>query len=264
MSANFLTKLSVRKGDGPAPGLHASFGMAVGLVLWTLLTFSAARFLPLVMLYALRFFGVPLESIDQAAYTAVSAAVVYGTTILLLIGLPWLLKKSRTSSQDLGLTRLISWADMGLAPLGFIVYLLVSGLLVYAVSQLVPGIDLTQAQETGFDGGMRVYYQYLLALAALVVIAPIAEEIIFRGYLYGKLRKAVPVWLAMLITSAAFGLAHGQWNVGIDVFALSMVACSLREITGSVWAGVLLHMLKNSLAYYILFINPVLSHTIGG
>jgi membrane protease YdiL (CAAX protease family) len=90
----------------------------------------------------------------------------------------------------------------------------------------------------------------------LVVIAPFAEEILFRGYLYGKLRKSIPTWLAMVVTSALFGAIHAQWNVGVDVFVLSMVACSLREVTGGIWAGILLHMLKNGLAFYILFINP--------
>jgi membrane protease YdiL (CAAX protease family) len=59
----------------------------------------------------------------------------------------------------------------------------------------------------------------------------------------------------MVATSVLFGLIHGQWNVGVDVFVLSMVACSLREVTGSIWAGILLHMLKNALAFYIIFVN---------
>jgi membrane protease YdiL (CAAX protease family) len=54
-----------------------------------------------------------------------------------------------------------------------------------------------------------------------------------------------------------FGAVHGQWNVAIDVFSLSLIMCGLREITGNIWAGALLHMLKNGLAFYILFINPM-------
>jgi hypothetical protein len=72
------------------------------------------------------------------------------------------------------------------------------------------------------------------------------------------------VWAAIIITSLLFGAVHGQWNVAIDVFVLSLVLCSLREVTGNIWAGVLLHMLKNGLAFYLLFINPSLLHTIGG
>jgi membrane protease YdiL (CAAX protease family) len=53
--------------------------------------------------------------------------------------------------------------------------------------------------------------------------------------------------------SALFGLAHMQWNVAIDVFVLSMVACYLRELTGSIWAGIILHCLKNLIAFIALF-----------
>ena len=75
----------------------------------------------------------------------------------------------------------------------------------------------------------------------------------FRGMLYGGLRRSkMPWWGAAVIVSALFGLAHMQWNVAIDVFVLSMVACYLRELTGGIWAGFMLHMLKNGLAFFVL------------
>jgi membrane protease YdiL (CAAX protease family) len=97
----------------------------------------------------------------------------------------------------------------------------------------------------------------------MVLLAPLAEELLFRGYLYGKLRKTAPVWLSVLVASVAFGLAHLwvgsgplQWAVAIDTFVLSLMLCALREYTGAVWAGVLLHAIKNGLAFYLLFVNP--------
>jgi membrane protease YdiL (CAAX protease family) len=103
-----------------------------------------------------------------------------------------------------------------------------------------------------------------LAFVTLVVVAPIAEEIIFRGYMYGKLKKFVPIWVAILATSLLFGAVHGAWNLAIDTFALSIVLCSLREFTGNIWASILLHMVKNGIAFYILFIYPTLLTTLGG
>jgi len=90
------------------------------------------------------------------------------------------------------------------------------------------------------------------------VIAPFAEEVLFRGYLYGKIKHYAPVWLAIILSSVLFGVAHGAWNVGVDTFALGIILCLLREITGSLWASIFVHMAKNGLAYYLLFINPVL------
>ena len=59
---------------------------------------------------------------------------------------------------------------------------------------------------------------------------------------------------AVLITSLVFGVMHFQWNVGVNVFALSVVLCVMREVTGTIYAGILLHMLKNGVAFYLLYV----------
>ena len=88
----------------------------------------------------------------------------------------------------------------------------------------------------------------------LAIIAPIAEELIFRGWLYGKLRIKIPKWVAILITSFLFGLIHLQWNVGVTVFCMSVVMCILREITGTIYAGMLVHMLSNGIAFFLVYV----------
>ena len=184
------------------------------------------------------------------------ATSVYLLAFCIVFGVPYLVKRSRTSLSTLGLSRLISWTDIGLAPLGFIAYAVLSTLVVALASFVLPGFAPDQVQDIGFKA-LTDRTGYILAFTTLVVIAPIAEETLFRGYLYGKLRGQVPIWAAMIVTSILFGAVHGQWNVALDTFVLSMVMCSLREITGSIWAGILLHMLKNLIAFYLLFISPI-------
>lgn len=228
--------------------------LAIILPAWLFISFMSAEVLVESMLYGLKSIGVPLAAIDPSILNAIAAAGVYLFSIIIVLGVPWLINKRTTTLEDIGLTRLPAWADIILAPAGFVIYLLISGILVYVIGLIFPSFNASQVQQVGFNNVTQTY-EYLLAFVTLVVIAPVAEETLFRGYLYGKLRKNVPTWLAMVLTSALFGAIHGQWNVGIDVFAMSMVACSLREVTGSIWGGVLLHMMKNGLAFYILFIN---------
>lgn len=202
---------------------------------------------------------------EAAVAETIIAAAIYIVTIAIVIGLPWASKKLvhlRADAKDLGYGRWMSWTDILLGPAGFLVYILISAALVYVGSQLI-GFNTTQSQDVGFRG-LQTYTQYILAFITLVIMAPIAEETLFRGYLYGKIKKYVPTWAAILITSVTFGLVHGQWNVGLDVFALSLVLCVLREISGSIWPSIWLHMLKNGLAFYILFISPMILHTLGG
>ncbi|MBQ2637586.1 CPBP family intramembrane metalloprotease, partial [Candidatus Saccharibacteria bacterium] len=56
------------------------------------------------------------------------------------------------------------------------------------------------------------------------------------------------------ITSVLFAIMHGQWNVGVNVFAMSIVLCLLREMNGTIYSGILLHILKNGVAFVLLYI----------
>lgn len=182
----------------------------------------------------------------------------YTIAIILLIWLPpKIFKKIKPASREsLGLSGLPTWTDIGLSPVGYVVSILLAMGLT-AVFNLFPWFNANEVQNLGYSpymmGGERV-----VAFILLVVIAPIAEEIVFRGFLYGKLRIAAPKWLAILIISFLFGLIHFQWNVGISVFAMSVVSCTLREITGTIYAGTLVHMINNGVAFFLVYVLGIM------
>ena len=157
-----------------------------------------------------------------------------------------------TSREELGLKDLPTVIDVGLAPVSYVVYLVLSGIFTSIMSAFT-WFNAEETQDVGF-GYFITTGDRVVAMIALVFIAPIAEEIIMRGWLYGKLREKLKLPVAMLLTSLLFGFLHGQWNVSVGVFALSLVLCGLREITGTIWSGMLLHMLSNGIAFYLLYI----------
>ncbi len=230
---------------------------------WVVIGFFTAAFLVTGLVKLLVFFGVPLGSMNEAVLNSTFAAFLYIVSLGLVIGIPWLVKKRRVNLADLGFKGLPTWTDIFITPAAFVIYLILSSLLILLASKIWPGFDLDQVQDVGFDQISR-NFEYYLAFATLVVIAPVAEEILFRGYMYGKLRKSFPAWVVVLVTSLLFGILHGNPNLIVDTFALSIVLCTLRESTGSLWAPILLHMTKNGVAFYILFINPILLTTLGG
>jgi len=251
MLQNFLHKFIEKK-----------MWLALVLPVWVYASFLLSQIILTVIIGALDAVGVDFRGVNQAIITTVGGGIIYVLTVVLTIWLPWLIKKSKTTREELGLTRLPEWLDLLLAPAGFFVYLILSGVLAL-LATLLPFVNPEQIQDTGFSQ-ISQQYEFALAFIMLIIIAPVAEEILFRGYLLGKLRQHVPVWLAIIITSVLFGIVHGAWNVGIDVFALSIVLCLLRILTKSLWPSILLHMLKNSVAFYLLFINPTLLGTLGG
>lgn len=260
MLENFFKRLTQRA-DGTSGSSH--LWLAVALPAWVFVGFIVSDIAVEGVVKLAAESGISLRGVDESVLMFMLAASVYLVSLAVVIGLPWLLRRYRTTQRDLGLNRLPQWSDFILAPAGFVIYLFGSAILVYLATQLAPGFNASEAQQIGFSNLVQ-RYEMVLAFITLVVIAPLAEETLFRGYLYGKLRQIVPLWVAILVTSALFGVLHGQWNVGLDVFVLSIVMCCLREVTGSIWAGVLLHMIKNGLAFFILFIYPVVRHTIGG
>ncbi|MDN5274174.1 MAG: rane protein of unknown function [Candidatus Saccharibacteria bacterium] len=267
MSANSLNKQLSDRPPVPTETTkkipRSRLWLAVALPLWVVVGFGLAQVVLTALILSLHAMGVPFNTINPAVLNSSLAAVSYILSVTFVVGLPWWIKSYRTTKQDVGLTRLPSWMDITLAPAGGVVYIVCSIALLAFVKAYIPAIDLDQVQQTGFVN-LSSYYEYLLAFITLIVIAPVFEEVLFRGYLYGKIRKVVPAWVAIAIVSVVFAAIHGQWNVSLDVFALSVVLCILREMTGSVWAGILLHMCKNGLAFYFLFINPDLLRTMGG
>lgn len=183
-------------------------------------------------------------------------AVVYALSLAIAILLPRKVLKYKCSRNELGLSGLPTWVDLLLGPVGLFVALIGAGVVVFIAQKILPGIDWEQEQDVGFNLLYGVS-DYLIAFFALVVAAPFCEEVIFRGWLYGKLRGRMSALPAILITSVTFGIVHLQWNVGVTVFVMSVVMCLMRELTGTIYAGMVVHILKNALAFYMLYVaNP--------
>lgn len=229
---------------------------------WVLAGFLIAQLIITGLAWVLIAAGLDRTLFEQAPVQALFMASVYALAILIVISLPLMLRKRRTTLKELGLQELPTWTDIILAPAGLVVYLALSIALVFVASSVIPWFDIIQAQDVGFNN-LIWRYEYILAFVALVVLVPIAEEVLFRGYLYGKMRKVAPIWLSVILTSVLFGAVHGAWNLAVDMFALGVVLSLLREMTGRLWAPILLHMLKNAIAFYLLFINPAVSATLG-
>lgn len=228
-------------------------------LVWAALAMTASQLIIYPMAWVLG------SKIISPLWTCIYYALTYLLTLFLVIYIPprlfALIRKKKqpaadnplaTNSTELGLQQFPTFVDIGLAPIGYVIYIVGANLLT-KIMQTFPWFQSDQAQETGF-GYFITTGDRLLAILALVVIAPVAEEIVMRGWLYGKLRNRLKAPVAILLVSVLFGLLHGQWNVGVSVFMLSIILCSLREITGTIWSGMLLHILSNGIAFYLLYI----------
>jgi uncharacterized protein len=129
-------------------------------------------------------------------------------------------------------------------------FVVVSGVALWVVSKLVPGFNADQAQDNEFIGAAGSHHN--LALIALVLLPPVLEETIFRGFIFSAMAKRWGVVAGAVVSSAAFGLAHFQANISVYTFVLGLLLCFMYVRLKSIVPGMMLHMLNNYLAFLAL------------
>jgi uncharacterized protein len=84
------------------------------------------------------------------------------------------------------------------------------------------------------------------SLLGTIVFAPVLEEIVFRGLLYGTLRRRLGWPAAAVLTAAVFAAAHGYGVAGFgSVFASGLMWSVAYEKTGSLLPGMAAHAANN-------------------
>lgn len=213
--------------------------------MWAFVAYFGPQFVLIPLLPLLQIFKLDSNVklfVVQALLQILTLAVLF--LVIRRYGLAW---------PSIGLERFklpYAW----LAIVAFPIYLLAAVIIANVVAYVYP-VNLQQIQDIGFHAirGPEI----ALVFIALVIITPLTEEIIFRGFLFRAYRQDFGFWIGTLLVSLIFAVAHGQLNVGLDVFALSILLCYVREKTGSLWPAIMLHALKNLVAFVILFIiNP--------
>jgi uncharacterized protein len=128
---------------------------------------------------------------------------------------------------------------------GYVGFVVLSYLWLSAIGQ-------SDAQDTITESlGAKSNTIALIAVTFVVTVcAPLAEEFFFRGYFFGALRKN-GFWFAALLTGLAFGIVHVFGSPVAFIVPLALLGtalCFIREKTGSLYPGIALHCLNNSVA----------------
>ncbi|SEO15518.1 hypothetical protein SAMN04488134_104123 [Amphibacillus marinus] len=85
-------------------------------------------------------------------------------------------------------------------------------------------------------------------VVAFVLLAPITEEILFRGILFGFLNKKLGFLLGLISSSIIFGLLHPGHRLSVTIMALLLTTAYFK--TKSLWVTIAIHMIWNAFATY--------------
>jgi membrane protease YdiL (CAAX protease family) len=196
--------------------------------------------------YTFKFFvqsdDVPIEMIG------LSSTLLSGILILLLFW--WDLKRSgKTFYLQIGLQASKTKSSKG------ILLVLVALASTHFLAWIYRSVFLPSIGQGGIIGGGSKMFSFIQEnggalemsgfLLLALVVGPIMEEVVFRGYLQSSLAKKIPAWVAILITSVIFTAGHNPMILWPMYFLFSMIWGWIYLKTGSLKMAVLIHILSN-------------------
>lgn len=187
--------------------------------------------------------GVPVAELDRDVLTIAEVALLQVPLWLGLLGVPLIATRLRGNGprRDLGL-----WSTVADAPIGLAIGVACQLILVPIVT--LPIFLLSDTDQAELEAPARELTEkaqgpgVLVLVLVVVVAAPLAEEVFFRGMLQRLLARRWPIWPSMLVTAVLFGVSHFQWLQLPALAAFGLVLSLLAHRTGrlgrSIWAHV--------------------------
>ncbi|MBQ7352381.1 MAG: CPBP family intramembrane metalloprotease [Clostridia bacterium] len=127
-------------------------------------------------------------------------------------------------------------------------FLLVINLLLILLAKVAPESWFTAHNEQNMS---LTTANSTIRFLAVALIAPLTEEILFRGLIASALERSLPRWVAIILSSLIFGFVHGTIISLIYATILGIFMCWLYFKTGSLLSSILFHMGFNVVSYFL-------------
>ena len=177
-------------------------------------------------------------TVHNAIQSSVLAASQYGAMLFNIFVLAFMRRGG--TLRDLG-WRGFTWWWLPVAPVATYVALVGASYLQTINQHLFPGVSNGQCHEVQHDFS----HYYWLAIIVVCVVAPISEETIFRGFIYGWLHRWGPAVFAIPLSAAIFSALHQQVVLLLPLFFVGLVLAFLYQGSRSIVPGILTHALFN-------------------
>lgn len=241
-----------------------AYGMAL-LVYILATTVSSVAIVALVALTAFYDLDLPLRIMEGHKTSFLVAASI----VSFLCGFSaevWYLKR-QLGKDKLSLRKIVGW---NLDSLNGSVWSavwrgVVAWLVIIGLDRVVSLIPMPAVYDPAADFLKSLSGWQLYAMAALVVLGPIFEELIFRGFLYnmtrsaisknGTTRRVMADIVAIVVSSAMFALMHLNLSGFIAYFVAGAVLAESYRRSGSLWVPIIAHCLNNATAVILVLMS---------
>lgn len=120
------------------------------------------------------------------------------------------------------------------------------------VYQAIVGPDATSAVGGVFEGVRTGWPMAVTVLLLVAVVAPICEEVVFRGLLWGALEQRWGRVTAAIVSTLVFALAHLELQRAPLLLVVAIPIALARLYSGSLWGGIIAHQVTNLLPGIIM------------
>ncbi len=151
------------------------------------------------------------------------------------------------------ISKTIMFAVIGLA-VAYASVLLVNVVATLLLDGVWPDVG-AQDPVQAFQQAGSLSFKILLGIYA-VIIAPLVEEIMFRGFLYGVIKRFTDSYFAALVTALLFGVVHLHVASFAPLCALGIVLAVAYEVTGSLLVPMGIHALFNTVNLVLMVVEP--------
>ena len=230
----------------PFPALLPSIG-------WIVLYF-ALQLVVTVIVIAVAVFGHKFVNPDLTVDPGLAAEnpmlIIWGLVIsaTIQLGLLWLYLRKDNRAEVIGLTHFgrISIGKTALVAVGALV--LASALNALYANYVISGQPMQDDMAKLLASIPRTPLNIGLGVLAIAVIAPLIEELLFRGLLQNALGHHMPAWAAIIVSAFTFSVVHMQPLAIPALMALGAAFGFIYYKTGSLRMTIILHMINNILA----------------
>lgn len=118
--------------------------------------------------------------------------------------------------------------------------------IIFAVVHFLPADQLDNMTKSNGLTGVTTLTGSVIGGIVAVFLAPLAEEFIFRGFLFTKFQTKLSVWVSMIISSILFGAIHFSIS-SITTFLFGLSLCIVFYKTKNLAIPILLHVLNNAI-----------------
>lgn len=210
--------------------------------------------LMLIAFFGASFFQTPPAVTEGKAEAAMSlSALVFNSGFFLSICVALVLYmvviRGLNPAEMFGLRQsTVGRAAWQAAALIVVVYLSVQFLtwffFTYIMGSELPD-DSAQEMVQAFKASKSPVFKVALSLAA-VVFAPLTEEFIFRGYIYGVTKRFTDRWFAALFSALIFAVVHQNVAATLPLFLLAIGLAIAYEVTGCLLVPMIMHAIFNA------------------